>query len=222
MQPAVLQTLSKPAGLSVLAPHADPSGDCLLKRLLAAEPARAQVPWPRGFEGGIAHRLERATSGAVAVAESAEQLAWLRQRFSSKELHKRYLLWAARDVPWSTNACDRSLAHDRRHRGRMVVQRGARTPHRGRWLPAQTHFRRIEGRLWEATMRTGVMHQIRLHAAFVGIPILGDRRYGGGAAPDAVPGEERFFLHHVGFTGAEVCTAPIADPGWLSRAAGEG
>lgn len=218
MSSVVLKTLAKPAGLPVLPPHADPGGDCLLRRLLADEPGRGLLPWPSGFEGGLAHRLDVSTSGAVAVADDVEHLAWLRSCFASGRLHKRYRLWAARDVPWDANRCDLSLAHDRRHRGRMVVRRGARTPHRGRWLQAETCFRRIEGRLWEATMCSGVMHQIRLHAAFLGIPILGDRRYGGGPTPADAPGGLSFYLHHMGFEGAGVCTAEVADPCWSSAA----
>lgn len=220
MTPVVLKTLAKPAGLPVLPPHADPEGDCLLARLLADDPQRAALPWPEGFEGGLVHRLDISTSGAVAVADDVEQLLVLRSCFADKRLHKRYRLWAARDVPWSEHRCDLSLAHDRRHRGRMVVRRGARTPHRGRWLPAETRFRRIAGRLWEATMHTGVMHQIRLHAAFLGIPILGDRRYGGGPTPADAPDGLSFYLHHVGFEGAGVCTAPVPEPSWVADARG--
>ena len=60
-------TLFKPAGLTVFPPHADPEGDCVLGRLLADDPARAELAWPTGFEGGIAHRLDRSTSGALVV-----------------------------------------------------------------------------------------------------------------------------------------------------------
>ena len=85
----------------------------------------------------------------------------------------------------------------------MVVQRGRKTPHRGKWLAASTTFRRLGqtcdgGHVWEAQMRTGVMHQIRVHAAFVGLALRGDPRYGGGAAfSEDVP----FLLHHMGLSG---------------------
>lgn len=100
----------------------------------------------------------------------------------------------------------------------MVVRRSPNTPHRGRWLPARTTFERVEGRLWRARMSTGVTHQIRVHAAFLGIAIRGDRRYGGGATPaGAAPGLV-FHLHHVGFRGDGMATMPVPEPSWVSSA----
>jgi 23S rRNA-/tRNA-specific pseudouridylate synthase len=194
----------------VFPPHADPGGDCVLKRLLAEDPARAALPWPVGFEGGIAHRLDTSTSGALAVADDLAELDRLRALFHGRELVKTYLFETGRAVPWHENRCDRALGHDPRHKGRMIVQRGPSTPCRGRWMPATTSFRRLSGRCWEATMSTGVMHQIRAHAAFLGIPVLGDRRYGGGPAVDG-----GFHLHHRGFTGpGDLRTDPVPDPLW--------
>jgi len=212
----VLHTLSKPAGIPVFPPHAHPDGDCLLQRLLAAEPERAQVAWPQGFAGGLAHRLDVGTSGAVAVAADPAQLAALRQAFAEGALHKTYRFLSAREVPWDDNSCDRPIAHDRRRKRRMVVRRGKGTPHRGKWHPALTTFHRRGPRLWEATMSTGVMHQIRVHAAFVGLVLAGDPIYGGGEPPTAVADlgpAAPFCLHHLGFTGA-FTTAAVPLPRW--------
>ncbi|MEZ4236302.1 MAG: pseudouridine synthase [Myxococcota bacterium] len=210
-----MRTLSKPAGLPVMRPHADSQGDCLLARLLRDEPERASLAWPDGFEGGIAHRLDTGTSGAVAVARDPDDLAALRTLFAEHRLLKRYLLLVARDPGWDEHGTDAPIAHDPRRKGRVVVQRGRSTPHRGRWLPAETTFRRLDGALFEARMRTGVMHQIRAHAAFLGIPILGDRRYGGGPPPPGAPAGEGFHLHHVGFEGPDgLHTAPVPTPAW--------
>lgn len=212
-----VQTYDKPAGLPVFPPHADPDGDCVWARLVADEPWRRDVPWPDGFAGGLAHRLDVSTSGAVAVAADLDELAALRDHFATHRLDKRYVLWSAKAPRWDSHVCDRPIAHDRRHKRRMVVQRSPRTPHRGRWYPAHTAFRVVEGRLVEARMRSGVTHQIRLHAAFVGLPILGDRLYGGGVTPADAPPGLTFFLHHHGFTGP-VQTAPLPDPSWLVAA----
>ncbi len=201
-------TLDKPAGLPVFAPHDDPDGDCLLQSLLAAEPWRGDIAWPAGFEGGIAHRLDNDTSGAVLVADDLDDLAQLRDWFAAHKLIKRYRLLAARDVAWSHNVCDKPIAHDKRKRSRMIVQRGSNTPHRGKWYDATTTFTRIDGRLFEAIIRTGVTHQIRVHAAFVGMPILGDRIYGGGR-------DTRLHLHHVGVEGpGGFRTDAVAAPAW--------
>lgn len=197
-------------------PHDDPSGDCVLVRLLAAEPWRAERDWPDGFAGGIAHRLDTSTSGAVAVAADPGELAVLRGWFASGVLRKRYLLRAARDPGWDTHQVDAPIAHDPRHRGRMVVSRGRATPHRGRWFDAHTRFRRVAGALFEAEITTGVMHQIRVHAAFVGLPLAGDARYGGGPTPADAPPGATFLLHHVGFVGPDAATAPVDTPAWAT------
>jgi len=214
--PSVLHTLDKPAGIPVFPPHADAAGDCLLARMLADAPSRADLPWPDGFAGGIAHRLDVSTTGAVAVADDLDELSALRDAFATGALCKTYRFIARRDVGWDRNHCDRPIAHHRRRKRRMIVKRGRNTPHRGKWRPAQTSFRRIDGRLWEATMRTGVTHQIRVHAAFLGLVLAGDRVYGGGPPPPESAGRGSnapFCLHHVGFTGA-FRTREVPTPRW--------
>lgn len=203
-------TLFKPAGLPVFPPHDDPSGDCLLARLLRDQPHRAGFAWPQGFEAGIAHRLDTQTSGAVLAADSVEELAHLRELFQSHQLTKRYLLRTLRLVAWDRNVCDKPIAHHRTRRDRMIVQRGLSTPHRGRWYPAGTQFRCIKPHLFEAIIHTGVMHQIRVHAAFVGIPIAGDEIYG--SAEDRAAGH--LHLHHAGLTGPGLRTQKVPTPDW--------
>jgi 23S rRNA-/tRNA-specific pseudouridylate synthase len=197
--------LHKPGGVPVFPPHDDPADDCVLARYLATGPTAHD--WPEGFAGGIAHRLDVQTSGALLVADDPAELTAIRAAFREGAFTKRYRFVAAKDVSWDHNVCERPIAHDRRRKRRMVVQRGATTPHRGRWYPAHTRFRRLDDALWEAVITTGVMHQIRVHAAFVGLPLLGDRLYGGG------PGG--FRLHHVGLSGAGFATTPVPAPSWL-------
>ena len=165
-----MRTLAKPAGLSVFPRHGNPDADCLLSQLLLEQPWRTKLTWPPGFEGGIAHRLDIGTSGAVAVADSVEELTEIRGAFAAQRLLKTYWLWSAREVSWDAHHCAKPLAHDRRHRGRMVVKRSANTPHRGRWLDAETTFNRLDGALWQAQMRSGVTHQIPFACCICGNP----------------------------------------------------
>lgn len=209
-------TVYKPGGLPVFPPHADPAGDCVLRRLLADQPQRAAQAWPEGFAGGISHRLDVSTSGALLVADDPDELARLRDAFRGHDLTKRYRFRAARTPPWTTHACDLPLAHDKRRKSRMVVQRGANTPHRGRWYEAHTRFTHLHDDVWRAEITTGVMHQIRVHAAFVGLPLLGDSLYGGGPTPADAPPGLTFFLHHEGLRGPGIATTAVPLPPWAS------
>lgn len=210
-------TWAKPAGIPVFPPHGNAGGSCVLADLFAAAPGRADLAWPTGFEGGICHRLDTATSGALLVAATPEDLAEARRQFAEKRIAKRYLLLLADDPGWDENCCDRPIAHDPRRGARMIVQRGRATPHRGRWYDAVTVFRRVSGRLYSAEMRTGVMHQIRVHAAFLGAPLAGDRLYGGGGGSGA------FCLHHAGLRGeGGLATAPVPPPPWAAAVRGGG
>jgi len=204
--------LNKPAGIPVFRPHKDPEGDCLLRRLLAEQPAQ-NVAFPEGFEGGILHRLDVSTSGVVLAARSPAHFEPLRALFTEKRLEKTYHFLSHGAVRWTENTVSASLAHDKRRKKRMVVQRGENTPHRGKWYPAETRFRQIEGPLWEAVIQTGVMHQIRAHAAFVGLPLAGDPIYGGGALEQAPEGVQ-FALHHVGTSGGGIPLRQAAVPAW--------
>ena len=157
----------------------------------------------------MAHRLDISTSGAIAVADTPGELAAIRDHFSEKTLVKTYRFLTNKQVNWDENSCDLAIGHAKGKKGKMVVQRGVNTPHRGKWYPAATRFRRISGPLWQAQMSSGVMHQIRVHAAFLGLALRGDRRYGGGETPKDAPDGLVFYLHHVGFKGP-VSTDPVA------------
>lgn len=212
-------TVAKPAGMSVFPPHADPTGDCVLARLLAARPEQ-DGDWPAGFAGGIAHRLDIPTSGLLLVAKTPADLIWLRALFAEKHLTKTYHFLTIKNPSWSRHTITAQIAHDRSRKKRMVVRRGHQTPHRGKWLEAETTFTRLSrvGRLWRwsAVMRSGVMHQIRAHAGFAGLALAGDRLYGGGAAQPDFP--VSFALHHIGLTGPGLAPPKCRAPGWWSTA----
>jgi len=169
--------LYKPAGIPVFPPHRDPAGDCLLARLLTARPERA-AGWPQGFEGGLAHRLDTATSGLMVAARTPDDLPSVRDAFRSGQLRKFYVFRSLAQ-PWpEARIVDVPIAHHPRRADRMVTPRPTgRTSHRGRWYPAWTRIRHLHGHWWEAEIRTGVMHQVRVHALHAGAPLIGDLLY---------------------------------------------
>jgi len=193
--------------------------DSVCKRLLQEQPHRQTMSWPAGFAGGIVHRLDTATTGGLLVAADDVQLGLLRAQFSAKNLSKTYRFLSQKEPRWQENSCTAALAHDRRKRGNMIPQRGKNTPHRGKWYEATTTFRHLMRKdgisVWEAKMHSGVMHQIRVHAGFLGIALLGDRRYGGGTSPSWFVGD--FALHHRKIGDWPVVPSPSWWPVWAQH-----
>lgn len=208
--------LWKPAGIPVFPPHDGVGGS-----LLAWWRAHADFPaqeFPAGFEGGIAHRLDTATSGLVLVARSPESLTAVRDRFATRALRKLYV-FRSHVTPtvagFSSALIEVPIAHHPRSSRRMIVQDRPVKDHRGRWYPAWTRFTALEqpaatsesdSFLWQAEIRTGVMHQIRVHALHAGIPLCGDPLYGAGS-------EGPFLLHHAQmlFPDSASPVAPLPD-----------
>lgn len=211
--------LSKSSGIPCFPFHKEPARDCLLYQLLQKFPVQKRLDWPEGFEGGISHRLDVPTSGQILVAQDPEHLMEMRALFSEKKLLKIYYFLSEKEPRWRENIISIPIAHDRKRSKRMVVQRGQNTPKKGKWLSAETKFTHIHEysgvNLWRATMRTGVMHQIRIHAAFAGIGLLGDRLYGGGEAPEYFP--SHFALHHYGVQYSKWNVQKISLPKWWPK-----
>ena len=142
----------------------------------------------------LAHRLDRETSGCVALARNGTALAWLGAQFRDGAAGKRYLCLLDGVFPQSTVEVDAALARVEVGQRRMVeVAEGGK--------PALTRFHRLQaypGSTYaEAELLTGRTHQIRVHAQHLGMPLAGDRKY---APRDALKrwrkrGLKRMFLH---------------------------
>jgi 23S rRNA pseudouridine1911/1915/1917 synthase len=179
--------LDKPGGMPG---HAlDPRQRGTVAAFLAARfPETATVGDP--LSSGLAHRLDTGTSGLVIAARTRDAFARLRAAFRAGEVMKRYLA-IVQGAPPPRTTVDTALAHDPSDRRRMVpATRGQRA-----W-PARTEvvvLRTGGGRaLVEATIRTGVTHQVRVHLALLGCPVLGDVLYG---APASELAPARHALH---------------------------
>jgi 23S rRNA (cytosine1962-C5)-methyltransferase len=164
-----LLVVCKPPGWNTHAPSAH-AGEGIYDWLKHREPRWARL--------AIVHRLDKDTSGLLVFGKTVEANRSLTAQFTAREVHKRYTL-----------ATDRPVARDEFTAVSAVVRAGDRyvtRPASGAGDRAETRFRvlrREDGRTWvEAQPVTGRTHQIRVHAAAEGLPILGDPLYGGAAA----------------------------------------
>jgi 23S rRNA pseudouridine1911/1915/1917 synthase len=144
-------------------------------------------------EGGAAHRLDGGTSGLVVFAR--DRAAWdaLRAAFHDGRVAKQYLALVIGEVS-RPGEIDAPIAHSG---GRAVVHGDMDAATRHDALPASTSFvpeARYRGyTLLRVTAATGRMHQVRVHLAHLGTPVVGDTLYGFATA-DAPP-VDGFFLH---------------------------
>ncbi len=180
---ADLLIVDKPAGLPVH-PGAGHEDDTLVNGLLHRYPQLEDVGEPD--RPGIVHRLDRDTSGLLAVALTAEAYPALAEAVREHRMDRRYtaLVWGL--VSSEEGVVDAPIGRDpRRPRRQRVAEDGreSRTRYRVvRKLPSTT--------LLDVAPETGRMHQIRVHLAAIGYPVVGDRTYGRRGY-----GLERQFLH---------------------------
>jgi 23S rRNA pseudouridine1911/1915/1917 synthase len=125
---------------------------------------------------GLVHRLDTGTSGLLLAARHPDAFARLRDAFTHKTVQKDYLAVVVGRLAES-RMVTLPLARHRRSRARMVVARGS-----ARAWPARTEITALDSAgdltVVRLRMRTGVTHQLRVHLAAIGHPIVGDTRYG--------------------------------------------
>lgn len=138
---------------------------------------------------GIVHRLDKDTSGLLVVAKTEPARLALLEQWQSRSVVKRYTALVHGVVEPDSGTIDAPISRDPRDRTKMAVVAWGR--------PAITHFRVVErfscATLLDVTIETGRTHQIRVHCAFIGHPVVGDQQYGGNRS-FCVP-VPRQFLH---------------------------
>jgi 23S rRNA pseudouridine1911/1915/1917 synthase len=144
------------------------------------------------FREGIVHRLDKETSGLLLVARSDRAHRVLGAALQAREITRRYAALTWGHVTEDRITVEKPIARDPRDRKRMAVVNTGR--------PARTDFTRLarfdSADLLRAHLHTGRTHQIRVHLASVGHPVVGDDTYGGGGGRKLVSlPPRRHFLH---------------------------
>lgn len=196
--------IAKPAGMVV---HPAPGHwrGTLLNGLLHLRPRLAGLP-----RAGIVHRLDKDTSGLLAVAASERGLAVLGAQLADRSMSRRYLALAT-GLADGDFTVDAPIGRDPRQRTRMAVV----SAEQGR--AARTHAHRLatgqrggQGfTLFECRLETGRTHQIRVHLRHVGHPLAGDVLYGG---PGGLIDRQALHAWRLGFAHPAGGSVAFVDP----------
>ena len=170
-----IAVINKANGL-VVHPGAGNAAGTLVNGLLALYPEIAGVGDP--MRPGIVHRLDAGTTGLMVVARTTDAYESLVDQLSQRLVHREYLAVAVGAFEAHSGVIDAAIGRDLRELTKMAVRVDGK--------PARTHYEvvrefvaPIAASLVRCRLETGRTHQIRVHLAAVGHPVLGDATYGG-------------------------------------------
>lgn len=182
-----LLVINKPAGM-VVHPAAGHASGTLVNAVLGYDP---EIEGIGGEERpGVVHRLDKETSGLILLARNERAHRWLQDQFRLRKVEKSYLALVDGKPPTPSGRVEAHIGRDPSHRKRMAIVPESR----GR--EAISEYKTLESfkshTLLEFHPLTGRTHQIRLHCAFLGCPIVGDEIYGRKKPSITI---DRHFLH---------------------------
>jgi 23S rRNA pseudouridine1911/1915/1917 synthase len=200
--------VDKPAGVVVHPSAGHPAGT--LSQALEGRAAGGDEPW----RPGIVHRLDRDTSGLLVVAKNDAALRNLQDQIRTRAMRREYLALVDGRPDARTGTIDAPIGRDR-------SDRTSHSTSTDKPRDARTHFE-VEATyprttLLRVTLETGRTHQIRVHLAAIGHPVVGDQQYGGALSGKRL-GLTRQFLHATKLTFAHpsdghhlVCESNLPD-----------
>ncbi len=185
---ADLAVIDKPAGMTVH-PGVQNETGTLVSALLSRWPEIAAMNIEEK-RAGIVHRLDKDTSGLIVIAKNDPARRKLMEQFQAHTIEKSYIALVERKPQTKVGRIDAPIARDPHNRKRMAVIRNGKN--------AITEYTVIDDdfhngqALVKLNILTGRTHQIRVHMAFIGCPVVGDRMYG---FRKQRTGMRRHFLH---------------------------
>ena len=186
--------IDKPAGV-VVHPAPGNYAGTVVNALIGRYPAMAQdFAGEDGNRPGIVHRLDKDTSGCLAIAKTVEAKFKLGQAFADRKTGKTYLA-ICRGIPKQITGELKNLIgrHPVNRQKMAIVERNGKEAHTAYKVIAHKVVENIPLSLVEVKIFTGRTHQIRVHLSSVGLPIIGDDVYGNRNC--TFPGVTRQMLH---------------------------
>lgn len=192
-----VMVIDKPAGLTVHprqtktgAPLTKELNNTLVSGLLARHPLLTNVGDNATIRPGLVHRLDKDTSGLMIIAKNQKSFEWLKKQFQERKVRKVYWALVHGVLAQDEGVIDMRLSRSKSDPTKQKIDKSGKN--------AATAFRVLrrfsDYTLVEVMPQTGRLHQIRVHFAWLGYPVAGDKKYGPKNRPTP-PGLERQFLH---------------------------
>ena len=214
-----LLVVNKPAGLVVHPGHGNYSGTLVnaLAYYLGKEPVPGETDERLGL---LVHRIDKDTSGLLLIAKNDMAHLSLSEQIRAHAVHRAYKAIVIGNLKEDEGTVDAPIGRHPVDRKRMAIVQGGRE--------AVTHWRvleRLRGATFvECRLTTGRTHQIRVHMASIGHPVLGDPVYGPKRSPYPVAGGQLLHAYRIGFrhprTGEEMRFEADPEPRftqWLEK-----